>query len=65
MPVSLVEACISIALQAPTGGNRQRRKWMIVTDQETRAALAELYCRGWALYGPEPTNGTIRAMLDR
>jgi|tagenome__1003787_1003787.scaffolds.fasta_scaffold19903958_1 nitroreductase len=52
VPLSLIEECLTVALQAPTGGNRQRWKWVIVTDQDKRAALAELYRKGWAIYLP-------------
>lgn len=35
--------CIRLAVQAPTGGNGQTWRWMIVTDADKRAALAEAY----------------------
>lgn len=35
--------CIRLAVQAPTGGNSQTWRWMIVTDPAKRAALAEAY----------------------
>lgn len=46
----LVEECLSLALQAPTGGNRQTWSFVVVTDAEKRAALGELYRRGFDRY---------------
>ncbi len=36
-------ACIDLAEQAPTGGNVSSRRWLVVRDPATRAALADLY----------------------
>ncbi|MEY2472183.1 MAG: hypothetical protein QOK28_1512 [Actinomycetota bacterium] len=46
-PVDLdeIQECIGIACQAPTGGNVQDWRWLVVTDPGTRAALAEIYNR--------------------
>ena len=46
-PVDLdvVKECLRIALQAPTGSNLQRWRWMIVTDEAKRAALGDIYRR--------------------
>jgi nitroreductase len=46
-PVDLdeIQECIAIACQAPTGGNVQDWRWIVVTDAEKRAKLAELYNR--------------------
>jgi nitroreductase len=42
--------CLRIAVQAPTGGNRQGWRWLVVDDAETRAGLAELYRRSFEPY---------------
>ena len=42
--------CMDAAVQSPTGSNSQSWQWLIVTDPEKRAALAELYKQGWAVY---------------
>jgi nitroreductase len=52
---ALVEECLTIALQAPTGGNRQRWHWVVVADPARRRGLAELYRRAWAVYLTLPT----------
>ena len=41
----LIERCIEIAIQAPTGGNLSRYHFVVVTDQDKRTRLAELYRR--------------------
>lgn len=37
--------CLALAMQAPTGGNRQGWRWVVVTDPDKRRALAEVYRR--------------------
>jgi nitroreductase len=44
---ALLERCIEIALQAPTGSNHQGWHFVVVTDGATRARIAELYRRGF------------------
>jgi nitroreductase len=45
----VLERCIEIALQAPTGSNAQGWHFVVLTDAEKRARLAELYRRGFDL----------------
>jgi len=42
VPPALVEECLGLALQAPSERNRQRWRWLVVTDAGKRRALAEL-----------------------
>jgi nitroreductase len=35
--------CLRLAVQAPTGSNRQGWRWLFVTDDATKHAIAELY----------------------
>lgn len=44
----VIEECIELAFQAPTGSNRQRWHFVVVTDQEQRLALADVWRRGVA-----------------
>jgi nitroreductase len=46
----LIEECLRLAQQAPSGGNRQGATFVIVTEPERRRALADLYRRGWDRY---------------
>src|SRR4029450_5272572 len=47
----VVLQCLRIALQAPSGGNSQPWRWLIVDDPTVRARLAELYRRS---HDPSP-----------
>ncbi len=40
---SVIEDCLRIAIQAPTGGNSQQWRWVVVTDDDKKAALADIY----------------------
>lgn len=46
----VIEECIATALQAPNAGNRQKVHFVIVTDKERRASLADTYRKGSANY---------------
>ena len=50
VPRALIEECLALAQQAPTGGNRQLWSFVVVTDPKLRAALGEIYRRGWQRY---------------
>jgi nitroreductase len=39
----VITDCLRLAIQAPTGGNSQGWRWIVVTDPELRLRLAELY----------------------
>jgi len=45
VPREVVLECLGIALQAPSGGNSQTWRWLIVDDADTRKRLAALYQR--------------------
>ena len=49
----VVKRCLDIALQAPTGSNQQGWKWLIVTDAEKKARIAEYYKQAWYDYSRE------------
>ena len=46
----VIEECLAIAHQAPTGSNRQDWHFVVVTDPAKRAALGDCYRRGWQAY---------------
>lgn len=50
VPRELLTDCIRIAVQAPTGGNRQGWQWMVVTDQDKKMRIGELYKESWYEY---------------
>lgn len=43
--------CLGLAVKAPSGGNRQPHEFVIVRDQEVKAALGRLYRMSWSVYG--------------
>jgi nitroreductase len=43
VPREVVLDCLRIATQAPSGGNSQRWRWLVIDDAETRAQIAKWY----------------------
>ncbi len=64
---AVLDRCIEIALQAPTGSNAQGWHFLVVTDAKKRAGLAELYRRAFDGYvqmqasGPQLPPDDLRA----
>lgn len=50
VPRELIEECIQLALQAPTGSNRQGWQWLIVTDPAKKRFIGERYRESWYAY---------------
>ncbi len=46
VPRHLINECLELAVQAPTGSNSQIWRWLVVDDPNKRQALADLYCKG-------------------
>jgi nitroreductase len=55
-PVSreVLEECMELAVQAPSGSNAQGWQFMFVTDPEKRAKIGEYYGRAFAMYRDMP-----------
>lgn len=50
----ILQACLEIAIQAPTGGNIPRYHFVVVTDAAKRAELAAIYKRSFfEVYSPD------------
>jgi nitroreductase len=47
---NVLEECLALAQQAPSGSNSQGWHFVVVTDPAKRAALAEIYRVGWRAY---------------
>jgi nitroreductase len=54
VPLDLVRECLDVALQAPSGSNRQGWHWLVVTDQAKRAAIGDVYRRSVEAYVASP-----------
>ena len=68
----IVERCIEIALQSPTGANSQGWHFIVVTDPGKRKAIGDIYRKGMRDYGAIqgahlPTYGPtdIRARMEK
>jgi len=51
---AVVEECLEIAMQAPTGSNRQGWHWVVVEDQDLRRSVADVYRANFELYRSTP-----------
>lgn len=61
---SVIEECLGLAQQAPTPSNMQNWQFLVVTDATTRASLADLYRRGFAVYKDHPLAATNLPFTD-
>ena len=50
-----VEECLELALQAPTGGNMQLWRWVLVDDPELRAQMADVLRLSLAAFPSRPS----------
>lgn len=63
VPRRLIEECVDLATQAPTGRNRQRWHFIVVTDPERRRLVADLFRRALMTGGgAPPTERDLRRM---
>jgi nitroreductase len=57
VPIELVRECLEVAVQAPTGGNRQSWHWIVVTDPRLRAEIGKYYRQEFDRYRNSPGYG--------
>ncbi|HET6210696.1 MAG TPA: nitroreductase family protein, partial [Jatrophihabitans sp.] len=50
VPDELIRQCLQLALQAPSGSNRQGWQWLVITDPGQRRAVGEVYRRATEQY---------------
>lgn len=50
VPDDVLLECLQLAVQAPTGSNRQGWRWMVVRDAAKKEALADIYRRAGGAY---------------
>jgi nitroreductase len=46
----VIDECLNIAIQAPTGSNRQHWHFQVVTDADKRSEIGEYYRKFWYKY---------------
>jgi nitroreductase len=56
----VIEECLQIAVQAPTGGNSQGWRWLMVTDDGIKRALADIYRANFAVYAKVAQSNSYR-----
>ena len=69
----LIEECIALATQAPTGRNAQGWRFLVISEPEQKRAVAELYRRAFAHYrtlrasepDAEPPKATYLELAER
>ncbi|MGN9841338.1 nitroreductase family protein [Nonomuraea sp. H19] len=54
VPRELIEECVDLAVQAPTGRNRQRWHFLVVTEPQQRRAVADIFLRALPLASGQP-----------
>lgn len=52
----LVEACLRLAIQAPTRSNTQAWRFVVITDSAKRGAIGDVYRRAFDHYRQQPYN---------
>ncbi|HJM28244.1 MAG: nitroreductase family protein [Acidimicrobiales bacterium] len=50
----VIEECLDIALQAPTGSNTQGWQWVFITDPDKKKAIADFYGTNYDAYTNQP-----------
>jgi nitroreductase len=50
VPLDLIRECLEVALQAPSGSNRQGWHWMVITDENSRRVIGDYYRQSVASY---------------
>jgi nitroreductase len=62
----IIERCLEIAIQAPSGSDRQGWHFVVITDPALKLGIAELYRKSYARYaasGPQTGPGAARPQL--
>ena len=55
VPDDLIRECVSMALQAPSGGNEITMRFVVVRDRAAIEAIAAVYAQCWQMYTQSPT----------
>jgi nitroreductase len=50
VPNEVILECLELAVQAPTGSNRQGWQWVVVTEPAKKQKIGELYRESWYSY---------------
>ena len=61
--MAVIEECLELALQAPSGSNAQGWHFVVVTDEAKRKAIGDFYRQAFALYRDMPISA--HALADQ
>lgn len=61
----VIEECLNLAIQAPTGSNAQGWRFLIVTDADKRVQIGELYKQSFMIYANARQEQPQRAGTDQ
>lgn len=67
--LNIVRECLTVALQAPTGADRQHWRWVVVADEDLRAKIGSLYQTAFrkhygAVTAESPTLASARFLAE-
>jgi nitroreductase len=66
VPRGLIEECVDLATQAPTGRNRQRWHFLVVTEPAQRRTVGDIFRRALTTGGgQQPSERDVRRMYAR
>ena len=75
LDIATISECIDVALQAPSGSNQQGWHFFVVTDEDKRKSIGDIYRRGFELYrsldvsahklAEAQTNAADKAQMER
>ena len=67
VPRDVIDECLELAIQAPTGSNSQGWRWLVVEDADKKKALADLYRKAGEEYltaaGEQATEGQTKRVF--
>jgi nitroreductase len=55
----VIERCLELAAQAPTGSNRQSWHFVVITEPELRVGIADLYRKSYSRYRASRSAGPV------
>ncbi|NJN83770.1 MAG: nitroreductase family protein, partial [Caldilineaceae bacterium] len=65
VPPGLIQECLEIAIQAPTGSNRQGWHFMVITDVAKRAVIGDYYLQSFLTYARQQSTPATPAPQAR
>ncbi|WP_319436627.1 nitroreductase family protein [Mycobacterium sp. RTGN5] len=61
----VIMECLRLAMQAPTASNEQNWRWLVVTDADKRAAIADIYRRAGEDYLKSAADAAAEPQMKR